>query len=292
MSFLNNKNKAITLLIVSALFFALMSTFVKLSGNIPSIEKSFFRNLVSFILSFYFIKKSKSCFLGKKENLKYLIGRALFGTIGLVANFYAIEHLILADANMLNQLSPFFVIIFSSIFLKEKIKKEQLLILCCAFLGSLFIIKPSFSFKVIPALIGILSAICAGGAYTFIRTLSNKEKGITIVFFFSCFSLITLFPFTIIFFKGFTILQLVYLLSAGICASIGQFSITSAYKLAPAKDISIYSYTQILFATFIGIILFNQIPTKLSLIGYIVVILSSILMFIYNNKNFKKEEVK
>lgn len=287
---MKEKNKAILLLITSALFFALMSTFVKLSGDIPSIEKSFFRNLVSCFVAFYILIKNKDSLFGKKQNRKYLIGRSLLGTIGIIANFYAIEHLILADANMLNQLSPFFVIIFSSFFLKEKITKSQLIILLVAFSGSLFIIRPSFSLEIIPALIGLLSAVCAGGAYTFVRFLGGKEKGPTIVFFFSLFSVLSTLPFVLFNFKPFTPIQLVYLLMAGVVASVAQFAITAAYKFAPARDISIYSYTQILFTTIIGFILFGQVPTKLSFIGYIIIITASIAMFIYNSKISKTSD--
>ena len=281
---MQGKNKAIVLMIVSAIGFAVMGTFVKLAGNLPAIEKSLFRNIVSWIVAFYLVKKSGDPLFGKNENLKYLIGRALLGTIGIIANFYAIEHLILADANMLNQLSPFFTIIFSSLFLREKITKNQVIILITAFIGSLFIIRPTFSLEIIPALIGLSSAIFAGGAYTFVRFLGGKEKGPTIVFFFSFFSTITTLPFVLANFKPITMIQLFFLLMAGVAASVAQFALTAAYKYAPAKEISIYSYTQIVFTAIIGFLLFAQIPTMLSFIGYAIVITASIGMFIYNNK--------
>ncbi|MEG1483358.1 DMT family transporter [Clostridium sp.] len=281
---MKEKNKAILLIIISALSFAFMSTFVKLSGDIPSIEKSFFRNLVSCIVAFYIIVKSGDSLFGKRENRKYLLGRALFGTLGIIANFYAIDRLILADANMLNKLSPFFVIIFSFIFLKEKITPKQIMILCVAFLGSLFIIKPSFSLEVIPAIIGVSSAVCAGAAYTFVRFLGPREKGPTIVFFFSFFSIVSTLPFLIVDFTPFTKIQLFYLLMAGVAASVGQFALTAAYKHAPAKEISIYDYTQIIFSAVIGFVIFNQLPDKYSFLGYFLILGASAVMFIYNNR--------
>ena len=207
----------------------------------------------------------------------------MLGTIGIIANFYAIEHLILADANMLNQLSPFFTIIFSSLFLREKITKNQIIILIVA-----FIIRPTFSLEIIPALIGLSSAIFAGGAYTFVRFLGGREKGPTIVFFFSFFSIISTLPFVLVDFKPFTMSQLFYLLMAGVAASVAQFALTAAYKHAPAREISIYSYTQIVFTALIGFTLFGQIPTAFSFVGYAIVIIASIGMFMYNNKAANK----
>lgn len=290
-----NKNKAILLMIIAALGFALMSTFVKLAGDMSAIEKSFFRNIVSFIVALFIIIKTKSSFIGKRENRPALFARATLGTLGIIANYYAIDHLILADANMLNKLSPFFVIIFSFLFLKEKITIKQITILFVAFLGSLFIIKPSFSLGVIPSLIGTSSAVFAGAAYTFVRYLGGKEDGPTIVFIFSTFSCLVALPFVIINFQKPDPMQLTYLLLAGACASVSQFALTSAYKHAPAREISIYDYSQILFSAAIGFIVFNQIPDSFSLLGYIIIIGSSIYMFITNKSkaiNNSAEKVK
>lgn len=285
---MSNKNKAILLMILSSLGFALMSTFVKLSGDLPSVQKSFFRNFVSLIVAIYIILKSKDSFIGKKENRKFLLGRALCGTLGILANFYAIDNLILSDANMLNKLSPFVVIICSYLFLKEKINRVQIGSLLIAFLGVLFIVKPSFSSEMIPSIIGILSAVFAGAAYTFVRFLGGKEKAPTIVFVFSAFSCLFTLPLMIINFTPMSFKQISLLLCAGVFASISQFSLTAAYKYAPAKEVSIYDYTQILFAAVLGFIVFDQIPDSYSIIGYAIIIGSGITMFIYNNISLSK----
>ena len=180
--------------ILLAFGFAMMSAFVKLSGDLPSFQKTFFRNITSCIIAFILILINKESFFGKLENQKILILRSVFGTLGIVFNFYAIDKLVLSDANMLNKLSPFFVIIFSALFLKEKINIKQGLAIIVAFIGALFIIKPQFNFDIIPSLIGILGAICAAVAYTCLRVLGGKEKYYTIVFYFSFFSTIAILP--------------------------------------------------------------------------------------------------
>ncbi|MGL5477594.1 MAG: EamA family transporter, partial [Clostridium sp.] len=67
-----------------------------------------------------------------------------------------------------------------------------------------------------------------------------------------------------------------------------QFALTAAYKHAPAREISIYDYTQIIFSAIIGFLLFGQIPDYLSFIGYALIIGASLIMFIYNNRLAKK----
>ena len=117
MNNLSDRIKGIIFIILSAFGFAVMSAFVKLAGDIPSFQKTFFRNLVSCLIALIFIIKNRESFFGKRENQKLLILRSTLGTIGIVFNYYAIDKLILSDANMLNKLSPFFVIIFSALFI-------------------------------------------------------------------------------------------------------------------------------------------------------------------------------
>lgn len=286
---LSNRTKGIIFIIMSAFGFAMMSAFIKLSGDLPSFQKTFFRNSISVIVALTLIVKNRGSFFGKKDNQKLLILRSTFGTIGILLNYYAIDRLVLSDANMLNKLSPFFVIIFSAIFLKEKIKPNQFFALAVAFLGALFIIKPSFSFEMIPALAGTLGGISAAAAYTCVRSLGGKEKPDTIVFYFSLFSSIVTLPLMIISYKPMSIIQFTYLILAGIFASLGQFGITFAYKFAPGKEISIFDYTNIIFSAIISLCLFGVLPDYLSVIGYLIIFGSSLYMFI-NNKKLDKEQ--
>jgi drug/metabolite transporter (DMT)-like permease len=286
----SDRVKGIIFITASALGFALMSAFVKLAGDLPNFQKVFFRNLVSATVALYLIMKHKGSLTGKKENRKLLIYRSLFGTLGVIFSFYAIDKLVLSDANMINKLSPFLVIILSALFLKEKINAKQIISLVVAFIGSLFIIKPTFSVDLVPYIVAILGALFAGAAYTCLRVLRDKEEYYTIVFFFSVFSLVTTFPAFILVYKSMTWLQLVYLLLAGAFASLGQFGITLAYKYAPAKEISIFDYTNIIFSAILSILLFNQFPDTLSVLGYLIVFIASFYMFLYNKKLDKIED--
>jgi drug/metabolite transporter (DMT)-like permease len=280
------KNKGIIMIIISAFCFALMNVFVKLSGDIPSIEKSFFRNLVAAIIAFIMLIKSKEGFYIKKGNIPLLLGRAVCGTIGIIGNFYAVDHLLLADASIIQKLAPFFVIIFSYFILKERVNRIQILSIVIAFIGMLFIVKPSFhNTELIPSFIALIGAMAAGMAYTLVRKLSLcGVKGPQIVFYFSLFSCISVIPYIVIHFVPLHFNQFVYLLLAGIAAAGGQFSVTAAYSYAPAKEISVYDYSQVVFSAIFGFIFFLQIPDKYSFLGYALIFSVALLMFVKNNQ--------
>lgn len=288
---MSDRNKGIILLLVSALGFALMGAFVKLSGDVPTTQKAFFRNVVATVVTLGFVIYHKDRLFGKRENQKLLLARSALGMTGMLLNFYAIDHLVLSDAEMLNKLSPFIMIIFSAIFLKETALRFQIISVIAAFVGTLFIIQPQFSVDIFPYIIGVLGAMFAAGAYTFLRVLGSKEKHYTVVFYFSFFSTVILLPFIIFNYEPMSGQQWAFLLLAGVFATVGQFGITLAYKFAPAKEISIFFYSTVIYSALFSIVLFGQIPTYLSIIGYIIIFGSSFYMFM-KNKQLDKQATK
>lgn len=267
-----------------------MSLFVKLSGDLPAFQKAFFRNFIALIFITAMMLREKIGFLPKKSNIPALLGRSLFGTLGLLCNFYALGQLNLSDANMLNKLSPFFAIIFSVFLLKEKPNVIQLLGVTVAFTGSVLIIKPGFDNpRVIPAIAGVLGGMGAGAAYTFVRKLGeNGENSKRIVFYFSAFSCLFCVPFMIAEYEPMTAVQTLFLVLAGTFACVGQLGITKAYLCAPAKEISVYDYTQVVFAAILGFFVFGDLPDLLSVGGYILICGAGIAMFFYNRREEKK----
>lgn len=283
---MNTKYKGILCILTSAFCFATMNMFVRLSGDLPSIEKSFFRNFVAMIISFLMIIRNKDSFRWEKGNSTLMFIRAFAGTIGILGNFYAVDHLMLSDATMLNKMSPFFAIIFSIFLMKEKVSLSQALIVLGAFIGALFVVKPTFSnVNLFAAGIGFIGGVGAGLAYTCVRKLGTRgEKGSRIVFYFSLFSCLVTLPYMLFDFHPMTFNQLILLLLAGASAAGGQFAITAAYTYAPAKEISVYDYSQVIFAAIYGFIMFNQIPDAYSFLGYLIIIAMAIVMFWYNNR--------
>jgi drug/metabolite transporter (DMT)-like permease len=280
------KSKGVVCIITSAFFFALMNVFVRLSGDLPTVQKSFFRNFVAFFFALVILMRSKEEYSIGKGNLKYLILRSLFGTMGILGNFYAVDHLVLADASILNKLSPFFAILFSLLILKEKIKPYQTVCVILAFVGCIFVVKPGFQdVSIVPALAGTIGGMCAGIAYTYVRVLGTRGvKGPLIVVFFSAFSCVVTLPMLIVGFVPMSFYQLGMLLLAGLSAAGGQFSITAAYSCAPAREISIYDYTQIIFSTILGFAFFAQVPDGYSILGYVIICGASVIMFLLNRK--------
>lgn len=278
----NNTLKGIFCIIIAGFGFALMSLFVKLSGDLPSMQKGFFRNIIAvFISSIPLIKHWKVINIPRNNTgWLVLISRSVFGTIGLVLNFYAISHISLADSSIIQKLSPFIIIILSYIFFKEEMTRFQVFVIIIAFIGITLIIKPSGNNIIsMGALAALLGALCAGIAYTCVRYLGTHNiSGEFIIFFFSSLSSLMLLPYLIFDYRSMTLYQLSMLLLAGISATIGQYGLTFAYKFAAAKNISVFDYSQVLFSGIFGYVFFGEFPDFQSLIGYIIVISVGIVL--------------
>lgn len=279
------KSLGILYIIGAAFCFALMNLFVRTAGELPLIQKVFFRNFFAMVVVFFCLLREKEKFRIKKGALPFLFLRAGIGFLGVVLNFYAIDHLNISDASILNKLSPFFAILFSALMLKEKPTFVEILFVVITFGGAMFVVKPSFSMQALPAFLGFLSGMCAGFAYTCVRILGKiGERGMMTVFFFSAFSTVVSLPFMLATFTPMSAWQFCSLVLAGLSATGGQFFITAAYRKAPAKEIAVFDYSQVLFAALLGFFFLDQIPDYLSVIGYVIIIGSAIGKWLYHNR--------
>lgn len=276
---MSSKSKGILFIVLAALSFALMNTCVRLAGDINTFEKAFFRNFVAALITGVIMLRNRVPTKLNRESRLLVLGRVLLGTLGLVCNFYAVSRINLADANMLNKLSPFFAVIFSALLLKEKMSLRQLLIVLGAFAASLLIIKPTpANLQLVPSLVGALGGVAAGGAYTCLRGATTHGAPRTLVVFcFSVFSTLVMLPLALINFTLPSPLQLLWLLLCGVFGACGQFSITAAYTFAPAREIAVYDYSQIIFSALLGFFIFDQLPDALSFLGYTIIILLALI---------------
>ena len=268
-----NRKKGILFILMSAFFFSLMTVFVRLAGDVPTMQKAFFRNVVAAVLAAVLLVRSGNSFSVQSKNLPALFMRCSVGTIGILCNFWAVDHMRIADANILNKLSPFFAILMSVLILKEKPNRVELFSVLLAFIGAAFVAKPGAGIASFPALIAILGGFTAGTAYTYVRKLGlGGEKGPVIVFSFSMFSTLVLLPNILLNYHPMTMQQFLFLVLAGCSAAIAQLSVTAAYQNAPAKDISVFDYSQVVYAAIFGFLLFGELPDGWSFLGYAIII--------------------
>lgn len=281
---LSGKAKGIIAIIISAFGFSLMALFVRLcddfGGPVSAFQKGFFRNVVAFVIALVVFLRTPhaSSLIPHPSSLVLLLVRSALGTAGIFAHFYALSHITIAEGLTLNKTAPFFTVLFAWLFLGERANRRQFLALAVAFCGVVLIAKPGFAgASAFPLMIGLLSGVCAGGAYACVRALRRHALSPSlIVLFFSAFSCLASIPFMLMEFDPMTARQVLILLGAGVGAAIGQFGITLAYGYAAPREIAVFDYSGILFAAAFGLLFFSQVPDLMSCLGFAAILLAAI----------------
>lgn len=280
------KAKGVACMVASAFGFALMAFFVRLcddyGGGVSCFQKSFFRNVVAFAVALpVFLRSRRGGRAPAWPGLRasgLLLLRSALGTAGLFANFYALGLIPIAESQALNKTAPFFTLLFAWAFLREKATLRQVGTLAIAFAGVVLVAKPGFAGEAaVPLALGLLGGVCAGAAYTCVRSL--RKQGVDpalIVLVFSVFSCLASLPFAVLSFDPMTPAQVLILVGAGCGAALGQFGITLAYGYAPPGEIAVYDYSNILFTAVFGYAFFSQMPDALSLAGFAAILAAAV----------------
>jgi drug/metabolite transporter (DMT)-like permease len=279
---MNKKYKGIILILLAALFFSLMATTVKSVNEFPLIQKVFFRNFIGVLILSGFVLRDKKIL--KVNNKLLLTGRCAFGLTGVFLYYWSLSLLNLSEAVVINKLSPFFVIVLGGLILKEKIKPAQFLAVFIALAGIVVLLRPQMDIDMFPAIIGLTGALAAAGAYTIIRELRHSDSPLTIVFYFCLSSTVVTLPFLIGQFVMPSMMELFQLSMIGVFALIAQLLMTNAYRYAPASQLSIYTYMNIIFSTLWGVLFWNESLSSTFLIGAGLIIFAGSINFYTANK--------
>jgi len=274
---LDSMPRAVGYMMLSAASFAVMGAMVKAAGEVPVHEKVFFRNLVTLIVTLLMALRRRENPFGPTQHLTLLLARSFAGLCGVFFYFYAIGHLTLADASLLNKVSPFFVTVFAALWLGERLTRRIAGGLALAFVGAALVIKPAFELQPLPALAGLGSALGAGVAYTIVRSLKGRERPWRIGFYFSLVSTLAMTPPLIAHHVMPTGWQWLWLLGTGLFAAGGQVFLTLAYHRAPAAQISIWGYNHVLFSLIIGLVIWGERPDLLTYVGGALIVAAALL---------------
>lgn len=265
-------------MIIASTSFAFMAMMVKLSGGrIPLLEQVFFRNFIMIFFALWQLRQQKLSIRVAPGDRLPLFLRCLLGFLGVVAIFYANNHLFLADAMILQKLNPFFVIIAAVLFLGERMSLPRLATIVGGFTGAVIVINPTGNFDLFPSLIGVAAALFGGLAYVIIRHLSGRVAGMVIIFWFSVFSLLAATPLMLADFVRPTPRELLYLLLIGLFAAGGQYFITKAFLISQASRVTLFDYVGVIISPILGFLVFSEALKPTTLIGTAVILVSGII---------------
>ena len=285
-------DRGILFMLLASLSFAMMGGFAKVVSQVlPPVEVTFFRNIFGVVLVGIAIWKVPLKQRGGKPLLLFF--RGFMGFAALLAYFYIMAHIPLGEAVTYNKTSPLFVALFAYLFLHEKLHPSALVAVVIGFMGIILVAQPQGGSFDKYDILGIFSGIGAALAYTSIRELRNYYDTRAIVMSFMLVGtvapllLMLMTPYVKVseefdwMFAPFVMpqgIEWVYVLAVGVFATISQLLMTKAYELTKAGIVGTISYSNIVFALIIGMMLGDPVPDFWTLLGIILVILSGLLV--------------
>jgi len=272
-----DQNLAATLLLGSSLLFASAGAAVKLASATATNEMVvFFRSLFGLVALLPFLVRQGSAAL-RTPHPRQQVTRALAGLAAMYCFFYAIAHLPLAEAMLLNYSSPLFIPFIAWLWLGEPIPPGIGWAIGTGFVGIALILKPGLGFFTPASVVGLASGLLTATAMVAIRGLAREEPTTRIVFYFGAVCSAASAPPLLWGWRSPSPRTLVLLGAVGALATFGQLLLTRAYALAPAARVGPFTYSTVVFAALLGWLLWGEVPDRLSVVGALLVALAGVL---------------
>ncbi|HUE77937.1 MAG TPA: DMT family transporter, partial [Longimicrobiales bacterium] len=261
-----------------AFFFSVMSLLVKLAGRgVPSQEIVFARSLIMTVLSFALLRRQGIAPLGRQRGL--LIVRGLFGFAALSCFYYAIVHLPLADATVIQYTNPVFTALLAAVLLSERLRLREVGLVLVSLAGVVLMARPAFLFggvserlDMVAAGIALLGAVLSAGAYVTVRRLGATEDPLVIVFYFAALSTIGSLPLTAMDAVMPTAAEWAALAGIGVLTQFGQVLMTKGLRAEAAGRAMAVGYMQIVFAAIWGALFFAEFPDLWGFAGALLIV--------------------
>ncbi len=261
-------------MVLSGLLFALMSVAVKLSAVLlPNVVVVFFRSALGLVALLPWLAGVD---LRTRRFGEHLL-RSVAGIASMYCFFYALAHMRLADAVLLNYSLPLFMPFVESVWLGEEFPARMWTPVLVGFAGIVVILRPGRGLVEPVALFGLASALFAAVAQVGVRRLTRTEPVIRIVFYFAATaSLLSALPLPWAWRapQGTVWLPVV---AMGVTATAGQLALTRAYAHAPAAQVGPFIYSSVVFAAGLDWLFWRKLPDAFTVAGGLLVAGAGIL---------------
>ena len=283
--------KAIILALIASFCAVLMSVFLKLAQEDSNV---FTVGFLRFFFGLLFITPiiiQSNFKIYNTINFKLHILRCIINVPMMIFGFAALTYIPLEQIKAIGFLSPILVVILSVIFLGERIYLIRTFSLILGFIGTLIILRPGFIEINIGVYMVLASALLWSCVIIITKFMSKNDSAMTILTFQYTFVTLFTLPLAIIYWNNPSFISLIYTLLAAIVGTVLHLCINNAYKLSDLSIIQPVWFTQLVFASFLGFIIFGSLPDFFTWIGAILVFIS-VLIITYRENYLKKDIAK
>ena len=262
---------AISLMVISGLFFVFMHSAVKyLSKEVHIFEIAFFRcALVIFVLAPIILQQGKSVFITGQAKIQFL--RITTNSVAMLCFFYGISSTPLAQLTTLGFTVPIFTTILAVVFMKEKIRLRRTSALIIGFIGTLIVMRPDISIE-LGAILIIFSSFLWYVCLMYIKKLTETDSAITISLYFGIGMIPATFVMAFPVFEMIDLRQFIILIFIAITGTLAQTIMNFAFEKGELALLLPFDFLRLIWSVLIGYALFAEEPEITLWIGGFLII--------------------
>ncbi len=280
----DNLRRGALYIVISSVLFALMGAMIKrVAAELPNEMIVFFRSAIGLLALTPLVIQRGGLPAVRTKRFGGHLWRSLLGMGSMYCYFYAIAHMPLGEAVLLNYSAPLFIPFVAWLMLREHASRRLIGAIALGFFGVALILKPGWSLFTPISLVGLASGVLTAAAMVGVRGLARSEPSWRIVFYFS--SICTVFSAVPLLWawRAPPAHLWLFLLGIGACATVAQLFMTRGYSLAPAGQVGPFTYVTIIFAALFGWGFWSEIPDWASALGAVIVCVAGALTLRYES---------
>jgi drug/metabolite transporter (DMT)-like permease len=265
-------------MLASALTFTLMTTLIKYLGeDYPAALQTFYRCAATFVVLLpAIIRDPRGAFRTTRPGI--LIFRSAVGVAATILAFYAYQKMPLADANALSFTRALWLVPLAVFVLGEKVGPRRIAATVVGFLGVLLMLQPSGDGSGLswPAIAALASSLMFATTITGMKVMTRDHSTTTLLVWAGVLGVVMSFPPALLVWRWPTSFELFLLSTMGVLGAITQACYIKGMSIGDAAAMAPVDYTRLIFAGLLGYVLFQDIPTFITMIGAAVVIGSTL----------------
>ncbi|EDP66468.1 hypothetical protein BAL199_15443 [alpha proteobacterium BAL199] len=251
--------------------FATMGGLIKFAArDLHPFEVAFFRCFFGLVWMAPWLLRHGTGALRTQRLPLYAI-RATVGLIGMLAGFYALRYIALADATALSFTAPLFATIGAALFLGETVRRRRWTATLLGFVGVLIILRPGVTAVEPAALWTLLAAATTAINVLIVKRLTDTEPIEAVVTWMVVMMTPMTFVAALLFWEWPTLMQWGVLATIGLCGTLGHLAVTRGFAAGEASLVMSFEYVRMPFAAFIGWLVFSEVPTLWTFLGAAVI---------------------
>lgn len=264
--------RAAGLMLGSTVLFGLMAVMIRLaSASLHTFEIAFFRNFFGLLAALPLLLRHGPGLLRTDQFPRYLF-RCLVGICSMLAGFWAIGHLPLAQAVSLSYSTPLFVTIAAAALLGEQVRARRWIAVALGFLGVLLIVRPGSAEFSSGTMVALLAALLSSIVAIQIKQLSATEPADRIVI----WTTLLWVPMSLVPALGVWVwpqgITWLYVIAAGVFGTGGHMLWTRALKLGEVSALTPISFMQLPIVGVLGWVLFDETLDRWTVLGALVIL--------------------